>query len=503
MFTLGYDVGSSSIKCTLLDTSSGKHVSTASYPPDEMTILTPEPGWAEQDPETWWDNVKHVTRQVLASSSVQSTDIKAIGISYQMHGLVLVDRTQKPLRPSIIWCDSRAVTIGNDAFNALGGEYCLSRLGNSPGNFTASKLRWVQQNEPAIFRSIYKAMLPGDYIAMKLTGMIRTTISGLSEGIFWDFQDHALSERLLSHYAIDEELLPEVVPTFSRQGELTAGAAHELGLREGTVVSYRAGDQPNNAFSLNVINPGDVAATAGPSGVVYGVADHLLRDAQSRVNQFAHVNHSPDHQRLGILMCVNGTGILNSWLRRNFGCGESYEELNLLARKVPPGSNGLTFLPFGNGAERILENRTVGGGVYGLDLNRHAREHIFRAAQEGIAFALLYGMNLMKDMGMPIDIIRAGRTNMFLSPVFRQTLADAAKVTIELYETDGSQGAARGAAVGAGLFGDFDQAFRSLAKTDVIRPDEKSTPATQEAYEQWTQELNSAVSRAEILTRGR
>jgi xylulokinase len=420
-----------------------------------------------------------------------------------MHGLVLVDRKQKSLRPAIIWCDSRAVEIGDSAFTALGAEYCLSRLGNSPGNFTASKLRWVQINEPQVYRLIYKAMLPGDYIAMRLTGAIRSTVSGLSEGILWDFTDEAISEQLLQHYAIDRALLPEIVPTFSLQGELNNQAARDLGLRPGTVVSYRAGDQPNNAFSLNVLNPGDVAATAGTSGVVYGVADHLLRDNQSRVNQFAHVNHSPDRQRLGILMCVNGTGILNSWLRKNFGAGSTYAQLNELAEKVRPGSDGLTVLPFGNGAERILKNKSIGARVLGLDLNRHTRDHLFRAAQEGIAFALLYGMNLMKEMGMPIGVIRAGRANMFLSSVFRQTLSDAANVTIELYNTDGAQGAARGAAVGAGLWKGFDQAFQTLEKVEIVRPDGRTAPGTIEAFQRWVDALNDAMTAENSFTRGR
>jgi xylulokinase len=454
-----------------------------------MSIHSPRPGWAEQDPEQWWSYVVTLTRQLVKETGVDAGAIKAIGISYQMHGLVLVDAKQQVLRPSIIWCDSRAVEIGRKAFDALGQEFCLKHLLKSPGNFTASKLRWVQENEPDVYRKIHKAMLPGEFIAMKLTGEITTTVSGLSEGIYWDFETNALSSALLEHYGIDKRVLPEIRPTFGRQGQLTNAAAEQLGLRPGTVVAYRAGDQPNNAFSLNVLNPGEAAATAGTSGVVYGVIDRISYDSKSRVNPFAHVNHTADHPRLGVLLCINGTGILNSWLRRNFAGGMSYADINTAAAGVAIGSDGVSVLPFGNGAERILENREIGCRIDGIDFNRHSRAHIFRAAQEGIAFSFRYGIDIMREMGLDLRVIRAGHSNMFLSPIFRQTLANIADATIQLYDTDGALGAARGAAIGAGIFASLRDAFVSLRKMEEVVPSSDNRDVTSGAYSTWLAHL--------------
>jgi xylulokinase len=493
MFSIGYDIGSSSIKCAVLDCESGKTVAHGSHPAEEMEIQSPKPGWAEQDPEVWWRYVITLTRRLLQENRINPTLIKAIGISYQMHGLVIVDQQQRVLRPSIIWCDSRAVDIGRTAFSTLGEEFCLQHLLNSPGNFTASKLRWVKENEPEIFRQIHNAMLPGEFIAMKLTGEISTTVSGLSEGIYWDFVKDTVSTKLLQYFQIEDRLLASVRPTFSDQGHLTKSAAEQVGLSEGIPVAYRAGDQPNNAFSLNVLNPGEVAATAGTSGVVYGVIDKITYDNKSRVNPFAHVNHSAAQPRLGVLLCINGTGIQNSWLRKNVAAGTSYVEINDSAAKVAIGSDGVTVIPFGNGSERILENRNIGSQILGLDFNRHTRSHVLRAAQEGIAFSFKYGVDIMKEMGMNIQVIRAGHANMFLSPVFRQTLANITGATIELYDTDGAQGAARGAAVGAGLFASFQDAFKSLNKTDQVTPSSSEVDATRTAYESWLSHLQRTL----------
>lgn len=491
MYALGLDIGSSSIKCAIFECESGACIVHGSYPAEEMVISSPQQGFAEQDPDMWWRYVVVLTRALLRRHNVDASVIKTIGISYQMHGLVLVDSHQHVLRPAIIWCDSRAVKIGNTAFTELGAEYSLGHLLNSPGNFTASKLKWVKENEPDVYKRIAKAMLPGDFIAMKLTGDIVTTISGLSEGIFWDFKENRISTELLGVYGIDEHLLPRAVPTFSVQGTLSKYAAQELGLSEGTTVAYRAGDQPNNAFSLNVLAPGEIAATAGTSGVVYGVMDKVNYDAQSRVNPFAHVTHTVDSPRLGVLLCINGTGILNSWLRRNVASGLTYNEINELASDGAIGAGGISVLPFGNGAERILANRNIGSHILGIDFNRHSRAQILRAAQEGIAFSFRYGIDIMKAMGMHITTIRAGKANMFLSPVFRSTLANVAGATIELLETDGAEGAARGAAMGAGLFSTMAEAFTSLKKVDEIQPENGASKATLAAYDLWLNRLGA------------
>ena len=490
MYLLGYDIGSSSVKASLVDAQSGKCVASAFYPKSEAAIIAVKPGWAEQEPASWWENLKLATADIMASSAVCPKDIKAIGISYQMHGLVCVDKDKNPLRPSIIWCDSRAVPYGQKAFDALGHEQCLSHLLNSPGNFTASKLAWVKENEPELYSKIYKIMLPGDFIAMKLTGEICTTISGLSEGMMWDFSESRTAKMLLDHYGIDESLIPEIRPTFAEQGRVSAAAAAELGLAEGIPVTYRAGDQPNNALSLNVFNPGEIASTAGTSGVVYGVLGEVNYDPKSRVNTFAHVNHTPEQTRLGVLLCINGTGILNSWMKRNVAPeGISYAEMNDLAATAPIGSAGVSILPFGNGAERMLENREVGSSIHGVNFNVHNKAHLLRAAQEGIVFSFKYGIEVMEQMGMNVNKIHAGHANMFLSPIFRDTLAGVTGAVIDLYDTDGSVGAAKGAGIGAGIYKDNSEAFATLEKLAVIEPSVADAQAYADGYETWKSRL--------------
>lgn len=494
MYLLGFDVGSSSIKASLLDAETGKCVASVFQPKQEMQIMATRTGWAEQDPNDWWTYLKLALAEIINQAGIDTAAIKSIGISYQMHGLVVIDKDRKILRPSIIWCDSRAVEIGNAAFAHIGPEKCLTHMLNSPGNFTASKLKWVRDNEPDIYRRIYKMMLPGDYIAMKLTGEVKTTISGLSEGIFWDFQQNKISETILQEYDIDNQLIPEIVPTFAIQGLVTQEAADELGLKKGTPVSYRAGDQPNNAFSLNVLNPGEIAATAGTSGVVYGVSDVVKYDPQSRVNTFAHVNHTTSQTRLGILLCVNGTGILNSWLRKNLTGMLDYNQMNMLASQVPVGSEGLVILPFGNGAERMLGNKDTGCIISGLNFNVHNKAHLLRAAQEGIVFSFNYGIEVMESIGIKPTVIRAGNANMFLSPIFRNTLASLTGATIELYDTDGSQGAALASGVGAGIYKSFETAFQNLKKLNIISPDNAVSAAVKEAYQRWKFQLNKIIS---------
>ena len=484
-YLLGFDVGSSSVKASLVDIDNGQCAASAFYPETEAPIKAINSGWAEQNPEMWWNNAKLALKKIMAETGCKGEDIQGIGISYQMHGLVCVDKDLEPLRDSIIWCDSRAVPYGEKAFNKLGADYCLSHLLNSPGNFTAAKLAWVRENEPQLFEQIYKIMLPGDYLAMKLSGKANTTISGLSEGIFWDFKERKVSEPLLNTFGINKDMIADIVPTFGIQSNVSAEAAAETGLAKGTPISYRAGDQPNNALSLNVFNPGEIASTAGTSGVVYGVLGEVGYDKKSRVGTFAHVNYTDIQTRLGVLLCINGTGCLNSWIHRNVAPELSYAEMNELAAKAPIGSDGVSIIPFGNGAERVLENRETECSIHGINFNKHNRAHIIRAAQEGIVFSFCYGMEVMQDMGMDIHNIHAGKANMFLSQLFRQTLANISGATIDLYETDGSVGAAKGAGMGCGIYKDNNEAFASLKKLVTIEPEPNMAQQYQEAYIRW------------------
>lgn len=494
MYLLGYDIGSSSVKAALVDANTGVCVASDFFPRQEAPIKALKSGWAEQRPDDWWSYLKEATKSVLATSKVNPADIKAIGISYQMHGLVAIDRERRVLRDAIIWCDSRGVPYGEKAFGELGADTVLPRLLNSPGNFTAAKLRWVKENEPELFERIDKVMLPGDYIAMRLTGEICTNPEGLSEYMLWDFSENAPAKFLLDYYGFDSSILPEVKTTFCEQGRLTDAAAAELGLKAGTPVTYRAGDQPNNALSLNVFNPGEIASTAGTSGVVYGINGTVDYDRRSRVNNFAHVNHSAEQTRIGVMTCINGTGILNSWVKRNIAPeGISYAEMNDLAAQAPVGSAGVSILPFGNGAERVLENRQIGCSMHGINFNIHNRSHIIRAAQEGIVFSFMYGMEIMASIGLDIKKIHAGHANMFLSPIFRDTLASVSGATIELYDTDGAVGAAKGAGIGAGIYADNNEAFASLRKIEEIAPAADRTPYL-EAYARWKQYLANEMA---------
>ena len=486
MYLLGYDIGSSSVKACLVNAETGQVAASDFFPKTEMPIYAAQPGWAEQDPDMWWENLKLANLSVIEKSGIDVAEIKGIGISWQMHGLVAIDKNGKVLRPSIIWCDSRAVPYGEKAFEAIGPQKALATLLNSPGNFTASKLAWVKDNEPRLYGQIDKIMFPGDYIAMKLTGDVCTTIEGLSEGIFWDFQTNAVSTEVMRYFGFSDEIIPPVIPTFGFQGTVSAGAAKELGLKEGIPLGYRAGDQPNNAVSLNVFNPGEIASTAGTSGVVYGVLGEVNYDPLSRVNTFAHVNHTSGKPRLGVLLCINGTGILNSWIKRNMiQPGLSYNDMNGLAEKSPVGSRGVSVIPFGNGAERVLQNKDPGCSFHGINFNIHTLSDIVRASQEGIVFSFKYGMEIMEEMGMKINLIRAGNANMFLSPVFRETLAGITGSTIELFDTDGAAGAAKAAGMGVGIYSSNEEAFASLKKIMTVKPDEKNGERYKEVYQRW------------------
>ncbi len=491
MYSLGIDVGSSSVKVALLDIRSGKCVSSSTNPKTEAPIKAVRKGWAEQDPQSWWKYMCEGIHE-MAAAGFDMGKVVSVGISYQMHGLVAVDKDVHPVRDAIIWCDSRAVAKGEEALRGIGYEFCMEHLLNSPGNFTASKLAWVKDNEPDIYARIWKFMLPGDYIAYRLTGEVTTTATGLSEGILWDFAENRRADFVTGFFGIGSDKFADTVPALGVQAHTTADIQRQLGIPAGTPVSYRAGDQPNNAFSLDVLNPGEIAATAGTSGVVYGVTDVPKADPQSRVNTFLHVTDSPE-PRMGVLLCINGTGIMNAWAHRHLFPSLSYPEMNDVAAQAPAGSDGLLVLPFGNGAERVLSNIGTHARIVGIDLVRHDRVHLLRAIQEGIAFSFRYGIDIMKELGLKPDVIRAGKANMFLSPLFRSTLATLCDASIELFDTDGSLGAARGAALGAGIYKSAPEAFSTLKRLDVIKPEAAWKQPLEDAYGRWKYEVEKAV----------
>lgn len=489
MYLLGYDIGSSSVKAALVDAQTLQTVGNVHYPEQEMDIIAHQTGWAEQDPGLWWENLIAATDQLFHRYSVDRQSVVSIGISYQMHGLVLIDKDQHVLRPSIIWCDSRAVGIGDKAFEHLGEEFCLSHLLNSPGNFTASRLKWVQDNEPGLYEQVDKVLLPGDYINMKLTGEVNTTVSALSEGIFWDFKKNKVSADLMAYFGFSDSIIPEIVDTCGIQGHLTSTAARVLGLKKGIPIGYRAGDQPNNALSLSVLNPGEVAATGGTSGVVYGVVDKPVYDKQSRVNGFAHVNHTHHDPRIGMLLCINGAGIQYGWMKQMLAREHtSYYDIEGMLSSVPVNSDGLCVLPFGNGAERMLGNLDIGSRILNLNFNRHSKAHMYRAALEGIAYSFVYGMEIMKAMGMNVETIRVGNDNLFQSEVFSTTIATILGCQIEMLETTGAIGAAKASAAGTGLAKDLTEVLGQPKLVRTYTAQAERTPY-ETGYHLWRAEL--------------
>ncbi len=492
MLLLGIDIGTSAIKVSVMDADTQQCIGSAHYPDEESGIISPKPGWAEQSPDMWWEHVQLAILKLHAQRKYNPKNIAAIGIAYQMHGLVMVDKHQHSLRNSIIWCDSRAVETGENAFESIGKEKCLLHLLNSPGNFTASKLAWVKQHEPGIYAAADKIMLPGDFIAMKLTGTITTSIAALSEGIFWDFQTNELSKDVFDFYGLSTTLIPEIKEVFAEHGQLTANVAASLSLKEGIPVTYKAGDQPNNALALNVLQPGEVAASAGTSGVIYGVSDQLTYDNGSRVNSFAHVNYTAEQKRLGVLLCINGTGILNRWVKNIAGAGLDYKGINKAASTIPPGSDGLLVFPFGNGAERMLGNRMVHAHIHNLDLNKHGQSHLYRAAQEGIAFAFRYGLDILRENGMNPQVIRAGKANMFLSDVFTTSFVNTLNIPVEMYHSDGSSGAATGAGLGAKIYASPKEAFLHFKPLELVKP--SSHTIYDGYYQKWLEQLQKQLT---------
>lgn len=497
---LGYDVGSSSVKACLLNAESGECVSSGYQPKQEMKIESSKNGWAEQHPEVWWQNLVSVTKEIISKIDFNNSEIIAIGISYQMHGLVMVDKNSQVLYPSIIWCDSRAGNIGENAFNNLGEKFCLSHLLNSPGNFTAAKFKWVKENLNSIYNNVFKILLPGDYIALKLSDTINTTIPGLSEGILWDFYNKTLSSELINYFGFNEDVIPEIVKTFSVQSLLSENAARELGLKAGIPISYRTGDQPNNALSLNVLDPGEVAATAGTSGVIYGITKENTSDPENRINTFAHVNYTKENPREGVLLCINGTGIQYSWVKQNFFENNfSYEQINQLAANVKIGSEGLMCFPFGNGSERMLKGKNINAGFFGINFNIHNKNHFARAAQEGVVFSFRYGLDIMRELGMDIKVVKAGNQNMFLSNLFKEAFVNTCNVELEIYNTDGAQGAARGAGIGIGYY-DYQSAFDGLKQIKHLQPDNNLIEEYENVYQQWKRNLEIIVTNYDYNT---
>jgi xylulokinase len=313
----------------------------------------------------------------------------------------------------------------------------------------------------------------------------------LSEGIFWDYESDSVASWLLDYFEFSHDLVPDIVENFTPQAYISKQAAEETGLPEGIPITYRAGDQPNNALSLNVFNSGEVAATGGTSGVIYAVTDSKNSKESSRINHFAHVNYSDKNPTIGKLLCINGAGIMYRWLR-NQSSAESYETMNRKASKIAIGSEGLVILPFGNGAERMLDNTNIGTQFCNINLNQHSKAHLYRAALEGIAFSFVYGMEILKNDNLAIKVIRAGNDNLFRSEIFAKTLATLIGYEIEIYNTTGAIGAARAAGLTDKDFERFGQNITNNDHVMTFKPIENKTPYLK-AYQNWKTELEKQI----------
>ena len=488
-FFLGIDLGSSSVKTSLFDSTSGKSVDSCTYPSSEMEIISKEDGWAEQDPNYWWDCILKTFENLSEKNDFKL--VRSIGISYQMHGLVVLDKNNNLIYNSIIWCDSRAVKIGQRAESELESSILENKILNSPGNFTASKLRWLKENRSDVYDQISKIMLPGDYIVFKLTNKISTTPMGLSEGILWDFHSDKLSEDVLEYYNIDRKLIPEIVDSVGNQGTISDDVRDRFGFDNDVKVTYRAGDQPNNALALNVFDNGEVAASGGTSGVIYSITKDINSKEPSRINHFAHVNYNDNNKSIGKLLCINGAGIQYRWLR-NHSVGKSYEKMNEAASSIPVGSEGISVIPFGNGAERMLNNKNIGTHICNINLNQHSHGHLYRSSLEGIAFSFMYGMEILKNDNALINVVRAGNDNLFRSKIFANTVATLIGHEIEIYNTTGAFGAARA----SGVMNDNLDSFRKkITKNDHVMTflPLKNTSEYEDAYSRWKEDLQGIL----------
>lgn len=464
MAFLGIDVGTSSVKVSIVG-EDGVILASATAPASsERAINSPNPNWAEQNPEDWWEDAQQAILNLPLEARLQ---VEAIGIAYQMHGLVLVDSQFQPVRPSIIWCDGRNIQESQILAESLGLDALENRLLNKPGTLTLAKLAWVAEHEPETLAKAHTFGLPGDFIAYKLTGEWSTTKSGYSEMVGWDFGASIPFEEGFRK-AGWKLPLPEARPNLEEGAPIQKVIAEKLGLPPSARVTYRAGDQPNNAFGLGVLQQGETAISAGTSGVLYGIGDSSP-GLHEGINRFLHVN-----SQIGVLMCLNGVGSALAFARRTWFQNQSYEALSELASQANP-ENCPYFFPFGNGAERILSERAFSGFTE-LDFNRHNLPELARSVFEGIAFAYRLGSEKMEKAGCLSKVVNGTESGLLKSSFFAQLLANELQVELILSEGDGSTAAARGAALGI---------KKILPKPAPLKRYLPTSPANHERFSHW------------------
>ncbi|MCL2508983.1 MAG: xylulokinase [Oscillospiraceae bacterium] len=488
-YLLGLDIGTSGTKTVLFDFDGTAAASeTVEYP-----LYQPQNGWAEQNPDDWWNAAVSGVRAVIAKAGCMGADIAAVGLSGQMHGLVMLDKNGRVLRPSIIWCDQRTQAECEELNSVVGERRMIEITANPPmTGFTASKILWVRNNEPDIYDRCAHILLPKDYIRYKLTNEFATEVSDASGMQLMDVVNRCWSKELLGKINIDESLLPRMHESQDVTGGISAEAAAITGLKSGTIVVGGAGDNPAAAVGTGIVSAGSAFTTIGSSAVVYAVSDTPTIDMQGRV----HTLCASVPGKWTVMSCTQGAGISLKWLRDTC-CAEEivqagregvdpYVIMDKIAAGVTPGADRLLFLPYLMGERSPHPDPDCRGVFFGLSA-RHTRANLIRAVMEGVAFSQRECVDVFRDMGVPIERMTVcgggGR-----SPLWRQMLADLYGCPVSSLRADegGALGAAILAGVGAGAYASLGEACAAVVRPDVTAvPDEAAARAYEPYFEMY------------------
>ena len=476
---LGIDVSTTATKAILVDEAGG----VAGVGSAEYDYAVPRPLWSEQDPRLWWDAAQAAIRGALASAGVAGADVAAVGLAGQMHGAVLLDDADEPLRPAILWNDQRTATECDEIRERVGAARLIEVTGNDAlTGFTAPKLLWVRRHEPNIWNRTAHVGLPKDFVRHRLTGEHAVDRADGAGTLLFDLGRRTWSEEVVTALEIDPGLLPRTVEGPDVTGTVSSAAAEATGLAAGTPVVGGGGDQAANGVGVGAVAPGVVALSLGTSGVVFAATDRPLVEPEGRVHAFCHA--VPDRWHLMSVM-LSAAGSLR-WFRDALAPGTAYGALDEEAATVPAGSEGLVFLPYLTGERSPHPDPTARGAFVGLTIG-HDRRHLTRAVLEGVAFGLRDGLDQIISTGIPAPRQVRASGGGIASPVWRQILADVLDAEIATVST--TEGAAFGAAmlaaVGAGWFARVDEAVDRVVHLRPVAepgPDASAYAAALERY---------------------
>jgi len=440
-YLIGIDASTTATKALLID-DRGEIVAVAAT---EYDFQTPHPLWSEQDPALWWDGAVASVRRVLAESGIDPAAVVGVGLTGQMHGLVLVDAAGQVLRPSILWNDQRTASQCDEIRARLGKSELVRITGNDAlTGFTAPKILWVQENEPDVYARIHKILLPKDYVRYRLTGDFATDRAGAGGTLLVELATRDWSPTVVEALGLRPEWLPPTHEGTQITGVVSAAAAEATGLRAGTPVVGGGGDQAAQATGVGAVEEGIVALTLGTSGVVFATADKPFYQPEGRLHAFPHALPGKWHL-MGVMLSAAGS---LRWYRDTLAPGAAYDDLLAPAAAIPAGSDGLLFLPYLTGERTPHPDPLARGAFVGLTV-RHTQPHLTRSVLEGVAFGLRDSFELMKDAGL--SAIRQVRVSGggARSPLWRQILADV--LGSELVTVNTTEGAAFGAALLAGV----------------------------------------------------